>query len=127
MSANSKKVLIVDDEQSVLSYLKALLEDNGYTTVTAQNGREGYEKVQKEAPALVLLDITMPEESGVRMYRNLRDNKETENIPVFIVTGISHDFKGFIESRNQVKAPDAYFDKPIDKEELLLKIKDVIG
>lgn len=78
-------------------------------------------------PTLILLDITMPEESGVRMLRKLQETSETADIPVFIVTGISHDFKGFIESRKQIKPPAAHFDKPVDKEELLAKIGEVLS
>lgn len=125
MVSQTKKVLVVDDEKSVISYLCALLQDNGYETVSAYNGREGFQMAQDEKPDLILLDITMPEESGVRMFRNLQENEETAKIPVFIVTGISHDFKAFIESRKQIKPPEAYFDKPIDKEELIMKINSV--
>lgn len=127
MNVQPKTILIVDDEYSVIAYLRALLEDNGYSTISAKDGREGFEKATSERPDLILLDITMPEESGVRMFRKLQEAKETSEIPVFIVTGIAHDFKGFIETRNQVRPPTAYFDKPVDKEELLAKIKEVIG
>jgi DNA-binding response OmpR family regulator len=126
MDAHTKKILIVDDEHSVVAYLSALLEDNGFQTLTASNGKEGYTKAVSEHPDLILLDITMPEESGVRMFRKIRENAETASIPVFIVTGISHDFKGFIESRKQVGKPAAYFDKPVNKEELLAKIREVL-
>lgn len=126
MNPRAKKILIVDDEYSVVAYLRALLEDNGYQTLAAANGREGYAKAVSEHPDLVLLDITMPEESGVRMFRKIQENVETAGIPVFIVTGISHEFKGYIESRKQVRRPAAYFDKPVNKEELLAKIKEVL-
>ena len=126
MDAHTKKILIVDDEHSVVAYLNALLKDNGYQTLTASTGKEGYTKAVSEHPDLILLDITMPEESGVRMFRKIQENAETASIPVFIVTGISHDFKGFIESRRQVGKPAAYFDKPVDKEELLAKIREVL-
>jgi response regulator RpfG family c-di-GMP phosphodiesterase len=126
MDANAKKILIVDDERSVVSYMNALLKDNGYQTLSASNGKEGYAKAVSEHPDLILLDITMPEESGIRMFRQIQENAETAGIPVFIVTGISHDFKGFIESRKEVAKPAAYFDKPVKKEELLAKIKEVL-
>jgi CheY-like chemotaxis protein len=127
MTAQSKTILIVDDEPSVIAYLRALLEDNGYSVLSAGNGKDGFEQAKANHPDLILLDITMPEESGVRMFRNLQETDDTMNIPVFIVTGISHDFKGFIESRKQVQPPAAYFDKPVDKEELLTKIKETFA
>lgn len=126
METGTKKILIVDDEHSVIAYLSALLKDNGYEILAASNGREGYSKAVAERPDLILLDITMPEESGVRMFRNLQENAETAAIPVFMVTGVSHDFKEFIENRKLVKKPAAYFDKPVDKEALVAKIREVL-
>lgn len=126
MNATTKKILIVDDEPSVIAYLRALLEDNGYSALTAENGKTGFEMAKKQAPDLVCLDITMPEESGVRMFRNLQEDPTTNNIPVIIVTGISHDFKDFIENRKQVSPPAAYFDKPIDNEEFIAKVNEIL-
>ena len=127
MNATIKKILIVDDEPSVTAYLRALLEDNGYSTVTAENGKTGFDKAKKETPDLVCLDITMPEESGVRMFRNLQEHPKTKAIPVIVVTGISHDFKDFIDSRKQVSPPAAYFDKPIDNEEFIAKVNELLA
>lgn len=122
----NKKILIVDDEPDVLQYLKVMLEDNGFSVITAQNGKDAFDLALKEKPDLITLDITMPEESGVRAYRNLYETEETKNIPIIIVTGISHDFKKFISERKQVPPPVAYFEKPIDREEFLNKIKEVL-
>jgi DNA-binding response OmpR family regulator len=127
MNDQAKKILIVDDEPSVLAYLRAFLNDHGFETVQAKDGREGFQMACDEKPDLICLDITMPEESGVRMFRKLQENPDTAAIPVFIVTGISHDFKEFIETRKQVKPPEAYFDKPVDKEEFLAKIKKALS
>ncbi len=122
-----KKILIVDDEPDVVDYLTALLEDNGFGVITADNGKSGFEKAKAEHPALVLLDISMPEESGVRTFRNLQEDAETNEIPVIIVTGISHDFKRFIETRKHVRPPAGYFDKPPDRYQLLTKIHELLG
>jgi response regulator RpfG family c-di-GMP phosphodiesterase len=69
----------------------------------------------------------MPEESGVRAYRDLTSSDKTKHIPIIIITGVTHDFKGFIESRRQVPPPVAYFEKPIDREKLLVKVKELIA
>lgn len=128
MTANAKKkILIVDDEPDVVVYLKALLEDNGFDTITAVNGKEGMEKTLADKPDLITLDITMPEESGVRMFRDLQANDATKNIPIVIITGVSFEFKRFIETRRQVEPPTAYFEKPIDREELLAKIREILS
>jgi DNA-binding response OmpR family regulator len=122
----AKKILVVDDEPDVVSYLSTLLEDNGFQVITAVNGKDGLEKAKAEHPDLVLLDISMPEESGVRMFRNLQDDAQTSEMPVIMVTGVSHDFKHFIETRKQVHPPAGYFDKPPDRDQLLAKIHEIL-
>ena len=121
-----KKILIVDDESDIVKYLSALLEDNNYEIISAVNGKECYEKAIAEKPDLITLDITMPLESGVRAFRDLQENEVTKNIPVIIITGVTHDFEKFISTRKQVHPPIAYFDKPIDKEKLLETIKGIL-
>jgi two-component system, cell cycle response regulator DivK len=121
-----KKILIVDDESDIVKYLSALLEDNNYEIISAVNGKECYEKAISEKPDLITLDITMPLESGVRAFRDLQDNDVTKDIPVIIITGVTHDFEKFISTRKQVHPPIAYFDKPIDKEKLLETIKGIL-
>ena len=126
----SKKILIVDDEPDLVAYLESFFNDNGFDTVTALDGKEGMEKAHSEKPDLITLDISMPEESGVKMYRELQACPETVDIPVVIVTGLSSDFKRFLdhlERKKQIKPPAAYFEKPIDKQEMLDKIKELIG
>ena len=121
-----KSILIVDDEPDVVAYLAAFLKDNGFAVSAAADGREGFEKAKAEHPDLITLDITMPEESGVRMFRNLQEDSETAAIPVVILTGVSHDFKRFIETRTRVHPPAGYFDKPPDREQLLAKINEIL-
>ncbi len=117
--SEEKKVIVIDDEPDIVTFLTVLLEDNGYTAISAKDGQEGLEKIKSEHPQLVLLDITMPEKSGVRCYRELRENPDLKSIPVVIVTGVAKDFKNFISSRRQVPPPDGFISKPIDKQELL--------
>jgi len=122
---DGKLILVVDDEDDVVAYLTSLLEDNGYKTIIARDGSSGFKLAKEKHPALITLDITMPQESGVRMFRNLQNTKETADIPVIIVTGVSSDFKQFIESRRQVHPPQAYFEKPIDKAGFLAKVGEL--
>ena len=119
MSGEKKTILVVDDESDILTFLTTLLQDNGYETVTAGNGEEALESVKKSKPDLVTLDITMPETSGVRFYRNMKESDEWKNIPIVIVTGISSDFEKFISTRKQVPSPEGYIAKPIDEKEIL--------
>jgi DNA-binding response OmpR family regulator len=122
----AKTILVVDDEPDVLTYLTAFFEDNGFHVIKAVNGREGFEQAKSEHPDIIALDISMPEESGVRMFRDLQEEKLTADIPVVIITGISHEFKRFIETRKQVHPPAGYFEKPIDREKLLEKVNDIL-
>ena len=122
-----KTILVVEDEPDVMSYLVTFFKVNNYNVLTATNGRIGFEKAKTEHPDVISLDITMPEESGVRMYRNLHDDPSTKDIPVIIITGVSGEFKRFIESRNQVDPPAGYFEKPIDREAVLAKIKEILN
>ena len=128
MSDNTgKTILIVDDEPDVSAYLRAFFEDNGFSVITAGNGKEGFDKAKAERPDLITLDITMPEESGVRMFRDVQGDADLASTPVIIITGVSHEFKRFIETRRQVHPPDAYFEKPVDRDELLAKVNEILS
>jgi CheY-like chemotaxis protein len=117
--SDKKTILIVDDEPDTLTFFSSLLRDNGYETITAENGDAALAKVREARPDLITLDITMPESSGVRCYRELRQSAEFRSIPVIVITGISEDFRGFISSRKQVPPPDGYLSKPVDEQELV--------
>ena len=119
-------ILIVDDEPDVLSYLGAFFEDHGLKVLTARDGKEGFEKARLFHPDLITLDISMPEESGVRMFRELQEDPASVDIPVVIITGISSDFKRFIETRKHVRPPAGYFEKPVEREQLLAKVKELL-
>ena len=121
-----KKILVVDDEPDVVTYLAAVLRDHGYETVEAYNGEEALGKVIRDKPDVVTLDITMPEMSGVRAYRMMKEDAILKSIPVIIVTGISHDFKQFISGRSQVPPPEGYLEKPVKPEDLLAEVKRLL-
>ena len=97
-----KTILIVDDEPDVCTYICTLLEDHGYTTISAKDGEEALGKLQAVSPALITLDISMPEKSGVRLYREIKEDPRWKKIPIIIITGISDDFQKFISTRRQV-------------------------
>ena len=124
--AELKKILIIDDEEDVRTYLSTFFTDNGLSVISAVDGKEGIQKAVTEKPDLITLDVSMPEESGVRALRDLQNNEVTKNIPVIIVTGVSTDIKRFIESRKQVHPPEGFFEKPIDRDELLKKVKELL-
>jgi CheY-like chemotaxis protein len=122
-----KTILVVDDEQDVVTFLTALLEDNGYATITARDGAEAITRARADAPDLVTLDITMPHQSGVRAYRELKSDPLLAAIPVIIVTGIESDFEHFISTRRQVPPPEGYLSKPVDQERLLALVRHLLA
>jgi CheY-like chemotaxis protein len=130
-----KKILVVDDEPDVVAYLTSLFEDNEYIVVSAMDGEEGMQKAKSEKPDLISLDISMPEKSGVRFYREIRDDPELKGVPIMIVTGVEstldggsgEDFKRFLSTRKQIPPPDGFVMKPIDGAELLGTVKKLLG
>ena len=72
-----KKILIVDDDPDISEYLSTFFQDNGYATETAKDGVEAMEMVEAALPDLIALDITMPEKSGVRFYREMKEHNVT--------------------------------------------------
>ena len=127
MAEEPKTILIVEDEPDTVTYLSTLLEDAGYSTVAAGDGDQALERVKASRPDLITLDITMPNKSGVRFYRDMKESDEWKGIPIIIVTGISSEFEKFISTRRQVPPPEGYLSKPIDKEQMLALIKQHIG
>ena len=123
----SKKILIIDDEEDVTTYLTTFFSDNGFRTISAVDGKQGVQKAIEEKPDIITLDISMPEESGVKALRELQTNEVTQNTPTIIITGVSLDFKRFIETRKQVHPPEGYFEKPVDRVELLKKVKELLN
>lgn len=121
-----KKILIIDDEKDILTYLSTFFVDNGFDVITAFDGKEGVQQAILRKPDIITLDVSMPEESGVKALRELQNNESTKNTPIIIITGLASDFKRFIETRKQVHPPEGYFEKPIDRDELLVKVKELL-
>ena len=126
------KILIIDDEPDVLTFLGTLLRKNGYDVVEAADGVEGMKKVIDECPDLVCLDLLMPEKTGIKMYREMRKDEKLKKVPVIMVTGFgsvvspSMDFKKFIHERS-IPPPEGYIEKPIDKEKFLEAVKEALN
>ena len=126
-----KRVLIVDDDPDIITFIVTVLEENSYTPIIAKNGEEGLSKVRVENPDLVILDVLMPKQSGIKMYRELKTDESLKNIPVIILSGISK--RVFLRSQealtefggNNVPEPDAYIEKPVEPEDLAEIVKQL--
>ena len=127
MPDGQKTVLVVDDDPDARDFFITVLEDNGYATVSARDGNEALDRLGEGLPDIVTLDITMPEKSGVGVYRKLREEEAYKGIPVIIITGVSDDFKQFISTRRQVPPPNGYLSKPVEPDQLLEKVRELVG
>jgi CheY-like chemotaxis protein len=117
------KVLVVDDEEDIVTYLVAVLEDHGFKAVGESDAANALEVIRKEHPDLILMDIMMPGQSGLSLYRAVRADPATAEIPILIVSGCSReeDFAqvlGMLEKQVS-RLPDGYLEKPISIPRLL--------
>jgi twitching motility two-component system response regulator PilH len=128
-----KKVLVVDDDPDVRLFSVTVLEENGYTPIEAANGEEGLKMIKEEKPDLVILDILMPRQSGIRLYRELKTDKALKKVKVIILSGIAK--KTFLRSQKaltefggeEVPEPKVYLEKPVEPEVLAEEIKKILG
>ncbi len=127
-----KRVLIVDDDPDIITFVVTVLEEYGYTPLIAKNGETGLAKTKDEKPDLVIMDILMPKQSGIKMYRELRGDESLKRIPVIVLSGIAR--RTFLRSQEaltefggeSVPEPEAYIEKPVEPEELAETIKKFI-
>ena len=127
-----KKVIVVDDDPDVILFNSTVVEESGYTPLAAKNGEEGLKIIREEHPDLVLLDILMPRQSGIRLYRELKTDESLKHIPVVVLSGIAQ--KTFLRSQKaltefgdeKVPEPEFYLEKPVEPEELAKTIKDIL-
>ncbi|MBI2152343.1 MAG: SpoIIE family protein phosphatase [Candidatus Rokubacteria bacterium] len=119
----STKILLADDDPAVCQFVDAILRQAGYTVVQAVDGVEAMERVRQSPPDLILLDILMPRRDGLDVLRSLRQNPETSQIPVIMLTQ-----KAEVEDR--VKGlewgADDYVPKPFVPQELLVRIQALL-
>ena len=116
-----EKILVVDDEPDVLEVVKSRLELHGFQVITAKDGEEALQKVEQEEPDLVLLDVMMPGLDGWEVCKQIRENKETENITVTMLTVKSTD-EDKVTSFDDGLA-DWHISKPFKKKRFVKTVK----
>ncbi|MGD9109858.1 MAG: response regulator [Phycisphaerales bacterium] len=116
-------VLVVDDNQQNLELLQAYLEDMNCTTVPAADGPEALEIIANEPPDLILLDVMMPKMSGFEVCKRIKNDPDTTNIPVIMVTALNElaDIERGIDS-----GTDDFISKPVNKLELLTRVRTML-
>jgi len=128
-----KKVLVVDDDVDVRKFVSKLVERAGYEPMEAKNGIEGMDKVREDKPDLIILDVLMPKQSGIRMYRELKTDEPLKDIPVIMLSAIAP--KSFFRSQEvlaefageSVPEPEAYMEKPEEPDELIVLMQKILG
>jgi DNA-binding NarL/FixJ family response regulator len=115
-----KRILVIDDDARLREHYRELLKLEGYEVMEARNGREGVERARKDAPDLVLCDITMPEMNGHRVLETMRSEPRLAHVPFVFLTGWSEQQD--IRTGMNLGADD-YLTKPVVPEELATAIR----
>ena len=118
MMANGKKILVVDDEQQLALAVKIRLQSVGYEVVTASDGQQGLEVMEKEHPDLVILDVLMPNMDGYSCLREMNSRFGRGKIPVIILTA-----RDRMKDLFELEGIEDYVIKPFDHEDLLVRIE----
>ena len=121
--AEKKRVLLVEDDESVRQLVRVTLQMNDYDVVEAKDGLEGLLLLDMHQPDAVILDLMMPDVGGERMLAQLRATVETKKIPVVIITGkpeVAPEVIGLVGKEN-------FFPKPFDPDAVIARLKAMIG
>ncbi len=119
------KVLVVDDDEEIRTFLTTLLTDEGALTFEAADGIEALEVAERRRPDLITLDLSMPGRDGIDTFTDLRNNSATEEIPVCIITG-HPEFRKVIYDR-PVTPPEGFLNKPCDPDLVVDTIRRILN
>jgi CheY-like chemotaxis protein len=120
-------VLVVDDEPDVLTYLAAVLEQRGHHAHVALNAAEGFALIKQERPDVACIDIVMPEETGIALYRRIRSDPEIGDTPVIFITALRPEMTAVAPAVGEetMPEPDGYIEKPPDAKTFLETVVEV--
>jgi len=131
VKASEKKILVVDDEPDVRNFLSACIQDVGFIVDSAVDGQDALEKIEKEIPDLMTLDMVMPRKSGIELIRTLRKNDKWSKLPVIVITAharnefASEDIKCFDAFTSGLK-PRRTIEKPVTPKVLVNTICQIL-
>ena len=127
------RILVVEDEKHIAEGIRLNLSLLGYAVTIAGDGVAALQLWKTWRPDLIVLDVLMPRESGIRLYRKLKTNKKYKDVPIVMLSGIAE--KSFLRSQKAltefsgepVPEPDVYLEKPVEAHELAEAIKKILG
>jgi DNA-binding response OmpR family regulator len=119
----SKKILIADDEPSIVAALEFLLQRNGYEVHVARDGEEALRLVEAHNPDLVLLDVMMPLKSGYEVCMRMREREDWRQIKIIVLSAKGRDAE---VTKGLSMGADIYVTKPFSTRELMAKIKALL-
>jgi len=124
MSSNSKKILVVDDEELTTQLAKTFLEKHGFNVIIAFDGEEGLRMAKAENPDLILLDVMLPFMDGFEVCKKLKESDNFKNTPILMFTA-----KGLISDieKGQAVGADEYIIKPFSGKALVATIRKHLG
>ena len=116
-------ILIIEDEKNILELVKYNLEEAGFNVLTAQRGDTGLELARKQKPALIILDLMLPETDGLEICKTLRQNEKTAGISIIMLTAKSEETDKIVGLE---LGADDYLTKPFSPRELVARVKAVL-
>ncbi len=121
----NKKILIVDDDLTLREMYEERLKYDGYVVIGASDGEEAVQKTKQELPDLILLDVMMPKMNGIDVLKTLRDDVDTRNIPVIILTALIQEID---KLKSLMTERDGYLIKSEQMpKEVLAKVHEILG
>ncbi len=128
MSAEAKRILIVDDDRDFVEAIATFLEAHGFAVARAHTGEEGTRQAKMERPDLILMDIMMSDRTeGFFAISEIRRDPALKNIPIFLVSGMCTHLPAFEIPEGAWMAHDVFFSKPVDTGQLLERIRHWTG
>ena len=119
------KILLVDDEQSILDIFGGVLQKAGHQIITSMNGTDGLHKAELEKPNLILLDQILPDMNGNDVLRNLKQNDSTKTIPIAILSNYTQD--SMMQEAIKLGAVDYIMKYQIEPTDIVAKVNQFLG
>jgi two-component system alkaline phosphatase synthesis response regulator PhoP len=121
--SSGARILVVDDDREIVRLLKTYLEQNGYSALTAYNGQVGLQLMRAEQPALVILDLMLPDQDGYDITRQARADSKLKSIPIIMLTARVEDTDKIIGLE---LGADDYITKPFNPREVVARVRSVL-